>query len=130
MNSPCSRMSWKRIMPAAAGNFNAVNYNESKIKQGKGGLIYFENFGNLHEKAQVSRQEIKKYLKGYSSRNKKIKSPVFHATCSCRGKELSHDKLKDIALRIMQQLGYAENPILIYEHHDTSNNHIHIVTSR
>jgi hypothetical protein len=73
---------------------------------------------------------MKKYLKGYSARNKKIKNPVFHATCSCRGKDLSHGELKDIALEIMQQLGYAENPILIYEHHDTSNNHIHIVSSR
>jgi hypothetical protein len=119
-----------KIMPAAGGNFNAVNYNESKVKQGTGGLVYIENFGNLHEKAKVSRQEFKKYLKGYSARNKKIKNPVFHATCSCRGKELSHDELKDIALGIMEQLGYAENPILIYEHHDTSNNHIHIVSSR
>src|ERR1017187_6647623 len=119
-----------KIMPAAGGNFNAVNYNESKVKQGKGGLVFFENFGNLLEKAKESRKEFKKYLKGYSARNKKIKNPVFHASCSCRGKELSHDELKDIALGIMEQLGYGENPILIYEHHDTSNNHIHIVSSR
>src|SRR6185312_9120395 len=26
--------------------------------------------------------------------------------------------------------GYSQNPILIYEHHDTRNNHIHIVSSR
>ena len=30
----------------------------------------------------------------------------------------------------MSGLGYEENPILIYEHHDTSNNHVHIVSSR
>jgi hypothetical protein len=65
-----------KIMPAAGGNFNAVNYNESKVKQGTGGLVYFENFGNLHEKPKVSRQEFKKYLKSYSARNKKIKNPV------------------------------------------------------
>lgn len=119
-----------KIMPAAGGNFNAVNYNEKKVKQGTAGLVYFENFGNLQDRPQISKEEFKNYLKAYSARNTKIRNPVFHATCSCRGKELTHAQLKDIALEVMQQLGYSQNPILIYEHHDTKNNHIHIVSSR
>lgn len=117
-------------MPAAGSRFNAVNYNEKKVKQGKAGLVYFENFGNLQDKNAISKEEFKKYLQDYSARNNRIKNPVFHATCSCKNNELSHEQLKEIALQITQQLGYAENPILIYEHHDTSNNHVHIVSSR
>ena len=119
-----------KIMPAAGSNFSAVNYNEKKVKQGKGGLVHFENFGYLQDKKQITKDEFKKYLKDYSARNNKIKNPVFHATCSCKGKELDHGQLKEIALEIMENLGYKENPVLIYEHHDTDNNHIHIVTSR
>src|SRR6185312_13164921 len=119
-----------KIMSAAASNFNAVNYNEKKVKQGTAGLVYFENFGNLQDRKKISKDEFKNYLKAYSDRNHKIKNPVFHATCSCRDKELNHEQLKGIALDVMQQLGYSENPILIYEHHDTRNNHIHIVSSR
>ena len=119
-----------KIMPAAGSNFNAVDYNEKKVKQGGAGLVYFENFGNLQDKLEISKAEFKKYLKDYSARNTKINNPVFHATCSCRGKELTHEQLKDIALEVMQNLGYSENPILIYEHHDTRNNHVHIVSSR
>jgi len=119
-----------KIMPAAGSRFNAVNYNEKKVKQGKAGLVYFENFGNLQDKTEISKEEFKNYLQDYSARNTKIKKPVFHATCSCRNDELSHEQLKEIALQITQQLGYAENPILIYEHHDTRNNHVHIVSSR
>ena len=119
-----------KIMAAAGGNFSAVNYNEKKVKQGKGGLVHFENFGNLQDRTEITKEEFKKYLQDYSARNTKIKNPVFHATCSCRGKELNHEQLKEIALEVMQNLGYKENPVLIYEHHDTSNNHIHIVTSR
>src|SRR5450432_578070 len=119
-----------KIMPAASGNFNAVNYNEKKVKQGAAGLVYFENFGNLQDKTEISKEEFKKYLQDYSARNTKIRNPVFHATCSCKNKELSHTQLKDTALEIMQKLGYSENPILIYEHHDTKNNHVHNVTSR
>ena len=119
-----------KIMPAAGSNFNAVNYNEKKVKQGAAGLVYFENFGNLQDRTEIFKEEFKKYLQNYSGRNTKIKNPVFHATCSCRGKELSHAQLKDIALGVMQQLGYSDNPLLIYEHHDTKNNHVHIVSSR
>lgn len=119
-----------KIMPAAGGKFNAINYNEKKVKQGNAGLVYFENFGNIQDKTEIFKEEFKKYLQAYSTRNNKIKNPVFHATCSCRGKELTHTQLKDIALEVMQQLGYSENPILIYEHHDTNNNHVHIVSSR
>jgi hypothetical protein len=119
-----------KIMSAAGGNFNAVDYNEKKVKQGMAGLVFFENLGSLQDRTEISKEEFKKYLRDYSARNAKIKNPVFHATCSCRGKELDHEELKNIALEVMQQLGYAENPILIYEHHDTKNNHIHIVSSR
>ncbi|MDE3185104.1 MAG: relaxase/mobilization nuclease domain-containing protein [Bacteroidota bacterium] len=119
-----------KIMPAAGSRFNAVNYNEKKVKQGKAGLVYFENFGNLQDRSQISKEEFKKYLQNYSGRNTRIKNPVFHATCSCKNNELSHEQLKEIALNITQQLGYAENPIMIYEHHDTKNNHVHIVSSR
>ena len=119
-----------KIMPAAGSNFSAVNYNEKKVKQGKGGLVYFENFGNLQDRTEITKEEFKKYLQDYSARNTKIKNPVFHATCSCKEKELNHEQLKEVALEIMQNLGYNKNPVLIYEHHDTKNNHIHIVTSR
>ena len=30
----------------------------------------------------------------------------------------------------MKELGYSQNPVLIYEHHDTKNNHVHILSSR
>ena len=72
-----------KIMPAAGSNFSAVNYIEKKVKQGKGGLVYFENFGNLQDRTEISKEEFKKYLQDYSARNTKIKNPVFHATCSC-----------------------------------------------
>ena len=117
-------------MSAAGSNFSAVNYNEKKVKEGTAGLVHFENFGNLQDKKEITKEEFKMYLKEYSARNTKIKNPVFHATCSCKGQELNHEQLKGIALEIMENLGYKENPVLIYEHHDTKNNHIHIVTSR
>ena len=51
-----------KIMPAAGGNFNAVNYNAKKVKQGAAELVYFENFGNLQDKEEITKDEFKKYL--------------------------------------------------------------------
>ncbi|HEU0226666.1 MAG TPA: relaxase/mobilization nuclease domain-containing protein [Arachidicoccus soli] len=118
------------IMDAAGGKFRAVNYNAKKVIAGNAKLIYFENFGALQHKEHVSKEEFEVYLQKYSSRNKHIKKPVFHGVCSAKGKNLSHEALKDIALKIMDHLGYSDNPMLIFAHSDTENNHVHVVTSR
>jgi hypothetical protein len=55
-----------KIMSAAGGNFNAVNYNEKKVKQGVAGLVFFENFGSLQDKKEITKEEFKKYLQAYS----------------------------------------------------------------
>lgn len=119
-----------KIMPPTGGKFNAVNYNAKKQKQGVARLIHFENFGFLQNQEEISRQEFIDYLKNYSKRNSRIKNPVFHAVCSIKGWEMSHEELKDIALEIICKLGYGDNPILVYAHDDTGNNHVHVVTCR
>lgn len=119
-----------KIMDAAGSAFSAVNYNAKKEDKEVGQLTYFDNFGPLQDKEEISKEEFTRYLKDHSAKNTRIKKPAFHATCSTKGRELSHDELKDIALEIMKDLGYENNPILIYSHHDTENNHVHIVASR
>ncbi len=119
-----------KIMDAAGSAFSAVNYNAKKEKNGGGELVHFDNFGPLQDKAYVSKEEFEGYLKDYSSKNKRVKKPSFHAVCSIKGREWSHEELKDLSLEIMRELGYEGNPVLIYSHHDTENNHVHIVSSR
>ena len=122
-------MIFKIFTPGAT--FHAVDYNEKKHEQGAGDLVHFDNFGSLAlGRTDISKKEFVEYLNKWSSRNKKIKQPQFHAVLSCKGRELNHEQLKDSALEIMKDLGYFGIPILIYSHNDTDNNHVHIVTSR
>ena len=119
-----------KIMKAAA-SFHGVEYNEKKLNQGAASLIHFENFGHLHlGKEKKSGEEFIKYFKQHSKINERIKKPQFHAILSCKGNLYTHEALKKHGLTIMRQLGYDGNPLLIYEHRDTDNNHIHIVSSR
>lgn len=118
-----------KIMPASS-TFHGVDYSEKKKEQGVGSLIHYENLGYLQERSQFSKGDIKEFLKRHSAGNNRVKKPQFHAVLSCEGSKVTHEQLKEEALKIMNKLGYHGQPILIYEHRDTKNNHVHIVTSR
>lgn len=116
---------------ASSATFHAVDYNDKKLGKGGAELVHLENFGHLQlGNNTISKVEIKKYLEDYSKRNRRVQSAQFHAMLSCKGTEMTHEQLRDSALEIMGKMGYGENPMLIYSHSDTANNHVHIVTSR
>lgn len=119
-----------KIFPPGA-SFHGVDYNEKKQRQGSAELVYFENFGPLQfGHTEISKTEFANYFQKWSSRNRKIKQPQFHAMLSCKEKAYSPERLKEVALEIMGKMGYEGIPMLIYAHRDTNNNHVHIVTSR
>lgn len=76
--------------------------------------------------------ELSNYLIDYSSKNSRIKQPQFHLAISCKGNEFSPQELVEFAHRYLDEMGYGDprQPLLIYEHHDTDNTHIHVITSR
>jgi hypothetical protein len=120
------------ILPSSS-NFHAVDYNERKVAQGKAELLQMTNFGFVGSIGKYTPDDLKQYLVEYSSRiNKRIRRPQFHLAISCRGDEYTKEQLMDFAHQYLREMGYAEKgqPLLIYSHHDTANNHIHIITSR
>ena len=116
----------------SSSTFSAVNYNERKVTKGTAVLVEIANFGYLQKTGNLSASNLREYLIKYSSINQNIKNTQFHLAISCKKQEYTHDQLIDIAHQYLKEMGYAETgqPILIYAHYDTANNHIHIVTSR
>lgn len=119
------------ILPGSA-NFHAVGYNEHKVSKGVARLIEILNFGNISLFGPPSTDELVRHLQEYSSRNDRIKKAQFHVAISCKGHELTEQQLLDFAHQYLKEMGYMEpgHPILVYSHYDTSNTHLHIVTSR
>lgn len=116
---------------APGASFHGVDYNEKKQRQGSAELVYFENFGHFQDgRTEIPKGEFVNYFEKWSARNSRVVNPQFHAMLSCKEKEYSHERLKDVALEIMGKMGYEGIPTLIYAHKDTDNNHVHIVTSR
>ena len=117
------------ILPNST-TFHAVAYNEKKVEKGHAFLIESQNI-SLRPEA-FTPEKLRQYFEDYSARNTRIKSAQFHVAVSCKGDEYTHEQLLEIAHRYLKEMGYAEEgqPLLVYAHHDTQNNHIHIVTSR
>lgn len=118
------------ILPSS-GNFHAVAYNEKKVEQGMAELLEIKNFDTIDTSIGYDASDLRDYLQAYSSRNENIVNAQFHVAVSCKGKEYTYQQLLDIAHMYLEEMGYAEEgqPLLVYAHHDTPNNHIHIITS-
>lgn len=118
------------ILPSST-TFHAVAYNEKKVEKGLASLMEVVNMDGLRQEA-YSAEAFREYFELYSSRNTRIQNTQFHVAVSCKGNEYSYEQLLDIAHRYLKEMGYGEDgqPLLVYAHTDTPNNHIHIITSR
>lgn len=116
----------------SSGTFPAVQYNEEKVNQGVAERIEVRNFGRFQNNQELlSAQAISDYFSEYSeTNNHHLKYPQFHVSFSAKGKSMTKDELVAFANSWLQKMGYADNPMVIYFHHDTDNNHLHVVTSR
>ena len=113
--------------------FSAVRYNERKVEHGVAELVAIRGFGYLENAPEMRGiTSLRNYLIDYSARNDRTKMTQFHAAISCKGDEYSKEELIDIAWRYLDKMGYGSEgqPVLMYFHHDTGNNHLHIITSR
>lgn len=117
-----------KILPAKSNKFEGVAYNEKKVSEEKSNLLSQQNFIGLDENSK--KEEFVDYLQHQSALNPKVKKPQFHVTVSAKGKDKSFEELKEFGEHYMKEMGYGDNPYLIYKHDDTANNHIHIVSTR
>ena len=126
--------------PVSGGGFPAVAYNESKITNGVAELMAMVNVSDtlrmtvetLHKFGLSANEEITRYLKDKSETYGNSRTTRFqlHLSASAKGKAMSPQELTDFAQELMNGIGYVNQPYFVYSHHDTDNNHIHIVTTR
>lgn len=109
----------------SSSKFSGVAYNDDRCSRGEAELTKAVNF-KIHNSI-VSYTD---YLLMWSSKNKRIKNTQFHAIISLEKDELTKDELVELGEKWLKEMGYSENPYLIYFHKNTAHPHIHIVTSR
>lgn len=119
------------ILPGSR-DFHAVGYNNRKVSKGVARLLEIKDFGAVGLYGPPSTAELASFLQRYSGRNPRIRKPQFHVAFSCKGREMTEAELLVFAHKWLEEMGYMNpgQPLLVYSHHDTENNHLHIVTSR
>ena len=130
----------KKLGMVSGGGFPGAGYNERKVAEGVARLMAMENVDAamrhkvelLHEAGFDCAGEIEKYLKERSSTygNTKTTRFQYHIAASVKGQVMSADELTDFARQLMAEAGYGKQPYFVYYHHDTDNNHVHILSTR
>lgn len=106
----------------------ALNYNESKVKEGKAECIGAVNFvGEAHHMTFYEKlARFQNLIEG----NTRAKTNTLHISLNFDvGEKLSQNKLNQIATAYMDKIGFGGQPYLVYQHHDAAHPHLHIVTT-
>ncbi len=115
---------------SSSSSFGGVAYNLSKVANNSGEILEVANFQGLDYLINPTIEDYIDYLKAWSDRSTRIKNSQFHVAISCKGHERTKVELLAAAKEWLKEMGYEGNPALFIFHHDTDNNHIHIITSR
>ncbi|UYQ92188.1 relaxase/mobilization nuclease domain-containing protein [Chitinophaga horti] len=104
-----------------------LNYNEKKVEKGVavclGAMGYPKDLPDLSFTQKINR------LLNQAALRPSVKKPGVHISINFDPSEkLPGEKLLQIAADYMQGIGFADQPYLIYQHHDSGHPHLHIVT--
>ncbi|UKB78612.1 conjugal transfer protein MobB [Chryseobacterium sp. MEBOG07] len=108
--------------------FGALAYNQLKVDKENGQILYthkmIETPDGSYSVAQLARS-----FEPYLAANNKTEKPVLHISLNPNSKDqVSDEKFKAIAQDYMEQMGYGNQPFVVFKHTDIDRTHIHIVS--
>ena len=130
----------KKLGQVGGGRFPAAGYNEDKVLEGVADLLLARNVDErflrqldiMHTVGINAGGEVERYMKEHSKTygNSKTQNKQFHVALSVKEHEMDRYELGEFAERFMESMGYGKQPYFVYFHHDTGNNHVHILSTR
>jgi hypothetical protein len=105
-----------------------LHYNENKITEGEAALIMASGFAGEIDGMNFN-QKLNRF---YHLQELKpdVKTNAVHISLNFHSSEqLKDGVLQDIASSYMEQIGFDDQPFLVYRHDDAAHLHLHIVTT-
>src|SRR6478736_9903888 len=115
------------IIKISASLRNVLQYNENKLRENVAQLIHSENF--LKDTEHLGFTDKIGTFEKLNSLNERTRLKTMHISLNFDPSEkLDKETLQQIADIYMQKIGFANQPYLVYQHHDAGHPHIHIVS--
>jgi hypothetical protein len=108
--------------------YGALAYNQLKVENEKGQILFankiIETSGGHYSVAQLS-QSFAPYLIA----NRNTEKHTLHISLNPDPKDkVSDEKFREMAEQYMREMGYGEQPFIVFKHTDIDRTHIHIVS--
>lgn len=111
-----------------ASTQETLNYNEHKVRRGVAVCIAENHFP--YPVDQLHFYDKLRWLQERNSLNGRAATKTLHVSLNFDPSEsLTNDRMAEIAHDYMQRMGFADQPYLVYRHHDAGHPHLHIMAT-
>ncbi len=110
--------------------FGVLNYNKLKVDSDEAKVLVSRN---MFERADgsFSQQLCMQSFEPYLTANRRTENPILHISLNPDPKDqLTNEQLIEIADRYMEQMGYQNQPYVVFQHNDIDRMHLHVVSVR
>ncbi len=109
--------------------YGALKYNQSKVDQENGKILCTQKIKETLN-GQYDTAHFLHSFEPYLIANHKTEKPVLHISLNPDPKDkVSDEKFEAIARDYMQEMGYGNQPYIVFKHTDIDRSHIHIVST-
>ncbi|ALR29226.1 relaxase [Chryseobacterium sp. IHB B 17019] len=106
----------------------ALSYNLLKVEKDNGQVLHTHNMVETLNGC-YSAPELLRSFEPYLIANNKTEKPVLHISLNPHPRdEVNDDTFQAIAQDYMEQMGYGNQPFVVFKHTDIDRTHIHIVS--
>lgn len=105
-----------------------INYNENKVRKADAVFLHGNNLPV--QKENLTYPDKIALFQNLIELQPNVKTNAVHISLNFdKSEHLNDQTLKDIADDYMENIGFSEQPYLVYQHYDAEHPHIHIVTT-
>ncbi|RQO74526.1 relaxase [Pedobacter sp. KBW06] len=105
-----------------------LHYNENKVSEGEAKLILASGFaGEIENMTFDNKLQRFQHL---TDLKPSVKTNALHISLNFDSSEnISSAKMQAIAIAYMEQIGFGDQPYIVYRHNDAGHQHLHIATT-